>query len=57
MAPQFNGVDEFYVRLRLRAGGATPGQPGKRTATRSPLNWIARRLGTADRFSCELQSQ
>ncbi|MDA1051464.1 MAG: DTW domain-containing protein [Planctomycetota bacterium] len=43
--------------LVVAYGEATPGQPGKRTATPSPVNWVAQRLGTAERFSCRLRQQ
>ena len=41
-------------RLVVAYGEATPGQPGQRTASPSPVNWVAQRLGTAERFSCLL---
>ncbi len=44
-------------RLVVAYGEATPGRPGQRTAAPSPVNWVAQRLGTAERFSCRLQQQ
>ncbi len=43
--------------LVVAYGEATPGGPGPRTATPSPVNWVAQRLGTAERFSCHLRQQ
>lgn len=43
--------------LVVAYGEATPGRPGKRTAAPSPVNWVAQRLGTAERFSCCLRQQ
>lgn len=43
--------------LVVAYGESTPGQPGQRTATPSPVNWVAQRLGTAERFSCRLRQQ
>jgi len=44
-------------RLVVAYGEATPGQPGKLAATPYPVNWVAQRLGTAERFSCRLRQQ
>jgi len=44
-------------RLVVAYGEATPGGPGQRTAAPSPVNWVAQRLGTADRFSSCLRPQ
>ena len=44
-------------RLVVAYGEATPGRPGQRTAAGSPVNWVAQRLGTAERFSCHLRQQ
>ena len=43
--------------LVVAYGEATPGRPGQRTAAPSPVNWVAQRLGTAERFSCRLRQQ
>jgi hypothetical protein len=43
--------------LVVAYGESTPGRPGQRTATPSPVNWVAQRLGTAERFSCRLRQQ
>jgi hypothetical protein len=43
--------------LVVAYGEATPGRPGQRTITPTPVNWVAHRLGTADRFSCRIQQQ
>ena len=40
--------------LVVAYGEATPGQSGKRTAKPMPVNWVAQRLGSAQRFSCRL---
>ena len=42
-------------RLVVAYGEATPGQRGHRSAKRLPVSWVARRQGTAERFSCLLQ--
>jgi hypothetical protein len=44
-------------RLVVAYGEATPGRSGQRTAAGSPVNWVAKRLGTAERFSCHLRQQ
>jgi len=44
-------------RLVVAYGEATPGRPGRRTAAPTPVNWVAQRLGTAERFSCRLRQQ
>ncbi len=44
-------------RLVVAYGEATPGRSGQRTAAPSPVNWVAQRLGTAERFSCHLRQQ
>jgi len=44
-------------RLVVAYGEAIPGRPGQRTAAPSPVNWVAQRLGTTERFSCRLQQQ
>ena len=44
-------------RLVVAYGESTPGQPGHRTVTRLPVNWVAQRLGTAERFSCRLRQE
>ncbi|MBC8353021.1 MAG: DTW domain-containing protein [Planctomycetes bacterium] len=44
-------------RLIVAYGEATPGQPGQNTTTPSPVNWVAQRLGTTERFSCSLRQQ
>jgi len=49
----FQNPDSLVVAY----GEATPGRPGQRTTTRLPLNWVAQRLGTADRFSRQLRQQ
>lgn len=43
--------------LVVAYGESTPGRFGPRTATPSPVNWVAQRLGTAERFSCRLRQQ
>ena len=43
--------------LVVAYGEATPGGPGQRTAATLPVNWVAQRLGTAERFSCCLRQQ
>ncbi len=40
------------ISLVVAYGEATPGERGRRTANPSPVNWVAQRLGTAERFSC-----
>lgn len=42
-------------RLVVAYGEATPRQAGERTATMSPVNWVAQRVGTGERFSCCLR--
>jgi hypothetical protein len=37
--------------LVVAYGESTPGQPGQHTAHPSPVNWVAQRLGTGERFS------
>ncbi len=44
-------------RLIVAYGEATPGRPGQRVATPLPVNWVAQRLGTAERFSCCLRGK
>ena len=44
-------------RLVVAYGEATPGRRGQRPARRLPVNWVARRLGTAEFFSCFLRPQ
>ncbi len=44
-------------QLVVAYGEATPGRLGKRTVAPLPVNWVAQRLGTAERFSCCLQQQ
>ncbi len=44
-------------RLVVAYGEATPGGPGQRTTAPLPVNWVAQRLGTAERFSCRLRQQ
>ncbi len=44
-------------RLVVAYGEATPGRSGQRTAAALPVNWVAQRLGTAERFSCRLRQQ
>jgi hypothetical protein len=44
-------------RLVVAYGEATPRRPGQQTATRSPVSWVAQRLGTVERFSCRLRQQ
>ncbi len=44
-------------RLVVAYGEATPGGPGQRTAAPLPVNWVAQRLGTAERFSCCLRQE
>jgi DTW domain-containing protein YfiP len=41
--------------LVVAYGEATPGERGQRTANPSPVNWVAQRLGTDERFSCQLR--
>ena len=43
--------------LVVAYGESTPGRLGPRTATPLPVNWVAQRLGTAERFSCRLRQQ
>ena len=43
--------------LIVAYGEATPGRPGQRRPAPSPVNWVAQRLGTAERFSCRLRQQ
>ncbi|MBP90703.1 MAG: hypothetical protein CMJ64_28990 [Planctomycetaceae bacterium] len=43
--------------LVVAYGEATPGVLGKHPAAPSPVNWVAQRLTTAERFSCRLQQQ
>lgn len=43
--------------LVVAYGESTPGRPGQRTAAPTPVNWVAQRLGTTDRFSCRLRQQ
>jgi DTW domain-containing protein YfiP len=43
--------------LVVAYGEATPGRSRKREATPSPVNWVAQRLGTAERFSCHIRQQ
>jgi DTW domain-containing protein YfiP len=43
--------------LVVAYGEATPGQPGPHTTPATPVNWVAQRLGTAERFSCRLRQQ
>ena len=38
--------------LVVAYGEAAPNQPGRRAAERLPVNWVAQRLGDAERFSC-----
>ncbi|MEO2049790.1 MAG: tRNA-uridine aminocarboxypropyltransferase [Pirellulales bacterium] len=38
-------------------GEATPGQSGKRSIAPLPVNWVAKRLSTNERFSCLLQQR
>lgn len=38
-------------------GEATPGVPGQHTANPAPVNWVAQRLGTGERFYCRLHQQ
>ena len=42
-------------RLVVAYGEATPGRVEQRTVVSSPVNWVAQRLGTMERFSCLLQ--
>ena len=42
-------------KLVVAYGETTPGQQGQRNASPSPLNWMAQRLGSGERFSCCLQ--
>jgi tRNA-uridine aminocarboxypropyltransferase len=44
-------------RLVIAYGEATPSKPGQRIAKPLPVNWIARRLGTSEPFSCCVQQQ
>jgi len=43
--------------LVVAYGEATPGRPGQRTANPLPVNWVAQRLGTTERFGCRLRQQ
>ncbi len=43
--------------LIVAYGEATPGRPPLRRAAPRPVNWVARRLGTDQRFSCRLRQQ
>ena len=44
-------------RLVVAYGEATPGQKGRRRGAPLPVNWVAQRLGTTQRFSCRLQQR
>lgn len=44
-------------RLVVAYGEATPGQLGQHVDKPLPVNWVAQRIGTAERFSCQLQQQ
>ncbi len=39
-------------RLVVAYGESTPGHPGRRRTIPMPVNWVARRLGTTESFSC-----
>lgn len=41
--------------LVVAYGEATPGQLGQHADKPAPVNWVAQRLGTAERFSCRLR--
>lgn len=43
--------------LVVAYGESTPGRRGQRKANPSPVNWVAQRLDTAERFSCRLRQQ
>jgi hypothetical protein len=43
--------------LVVAYGEATPGQLGQHADKRSPVNWVAQRLDTAEQFSCCLRQQ
>ncbi|MDA1014735.1 MAG: DTW domain-containing protein [Planctomycetota bacterium] len=43
--------------LVVAYGEATPGGSGQRSGIPSPVNWVAQRLGTGERFSCCIQQQ
>ena len=43
--------------LVVAYGEATPGQPGQRLPAPTPVNWVAQRLGTGERFSCLVQQE
>jgi len=42
-------------RLVIAYGEATPGQLGQNVEVSLPVNWVARRLGTSEQFSCCLR--
>lgn len=41
--------------LVVAYGEATPGRLGQRNGPPLPVNWVAQRIGTAERFCCQLQ--
>ncbi len=41
--------------LVVAYGEGTPGTPGQPQRVSSPVNWVAQRLGTSERFSCRLR--
>jgi len=43
--------------LVVAYGEATPGGRGKHTVTRSPINWVAQRLSTSERFAHNLRQR
>ncbi len=43
--------------LVIAYGEATPGEHGRRNANSLPVNWVAQRLGTLERFSSLLQQE
>jgi DTW domain-containing protein YfiP len=45
------------ARLVVAYGEATPGQLGLPVGRPLPVNWVAHRIGTAERFSCRLHQQ
>jgi DTW domain-containing protein YfiP len=44
-------------KLIVAYGEATPSRTGQGKATPEPVNWVAHRLSTAERFSCRLRPQ
>jgi len=44
-------------RLVVAYGEATPSSSGTRSGDVPPVNWVAHRLGTSERFSCHLRQE